>query len=95
MGSNSKLNEKEKEEFEQVKKRVEDICKTAHENNVRVFIDAEESWIQDAIDGLAIAMMRKYNTEKAIVFNTLQMYRWDRFAYLKQCYADAKTLNII
>ena len=93
VGSNNKLNEKEKEEFEQVKKRVEDICKTAFENNVRVFIDAEESWIQDAIDGLAIAMMRKYNTEKAIVFNTLQMYRWDRFAYLKQCYADAKNAN--
>ena len=38
-------------------------------------------------------MMRKYNANKAIVFNTLQMYRWDRFAYLKQSYADAENGN--
>ena len=38
-------------------------------------------------------MMRKYNSERAIVFNTLQMYRWDRLAFLKQSYADAENGN--
>ena len=82
--SNSKveLNEEEKEEFKRVKERINSICATACKNNVRLFIDAEESWIQDAIDDIVISMMRKYNSERAIVFNTLQMYRWDRLAYL-------------
>ena len=93
--SNSKveLNEEEKEEFKRVKERINSICATACKNNVRLFIDAEESWIQDAIDDIVVSMMRKYNIERAIVFNTLQMYRWDRFAYLKQSYADAENGN--
>ena len=90
---NDQLSKEEKEEFNRVKERINTICSTAHKNNVRIFIDAEESWIQTAIDDLAISMMRKFNKEKAIVFNTLQMYRWDRFAYLKQCYADAENGN--
>ena len=93
--SNSKveLNEEEKEEFKRVKELINSICATACKNNVRLFIDAEESWIQDAIDDIVVSMMRKYNSERAIVFNTLQMYRWDRFAYLKQSYADAENGN--
>ena len=50
---------------------------------VPVFIDAEETWIQDIIDEIALEMMRKYNKEKVIVFNTAQLYRWDRIDYLK------------
>ena len=93
--SNSKmeLNKEEKKEFKRVKERINLICTTAYQNNVRLFIDAEESWIQDAIDEIVISMMRKYNSERAIVFNTLQMYRWDRLAFLKQSYADAENGN--
>ena len=93
--SNSKmeLNKEEKKEFKWVKERINLICTTAYKNNVRLFIDAEESWIQDAIDEIVISMMRKYNSERAIVFNTLQMYRWDRLAFLKQSYADAENGN--
>ena len=93
--SNSKmeLNKEEKKEFKRVKERINLICITAYKNNVRLFIDAEESWIQDTIDEIVISMMRKYNSERAIVFNTLQMYRWDRLAFLKQSYADAENGN--
>ena len=84
------LTEKEKKEYERVYNRINTICKKAHSLNIPIFIDAEESWIQDTIDELATAMMHKYNKEHAIVYNTLQMYRWDRLAYLKQCYADAE-----
>lgn len=91
--SNNDLNEQEKIRFKQLKERVNNICKSAHINNVRVFIDAEESWIQNTIDNIAINMMRKFNRKKAIVFNTIQMYRWDRLAYLKQCYADSENAN--
>lgn len=63
--------------------RVDEICKTAFDNNVPIFIDAEESWIQPAIDNLANAMMAKYNKQKTIVYNTFQLYRHDRLNYLK------------
>ena len=87
------LNESEISEYKQVKERVRLICQKAHEYNVKIFIDAEESWIQDAIDGMATSMMRQFNGKKTIVYNTLQMYRWDRLAFLKQSYADAENGN--
>ena len=70
---------KEKEEYES---RVNTICKLAHDKNVAVFIDAEESWIQDAIDSIAEEMMVKYNTKKVLIYNTIQLYRNDRITYL-------------
>lgn len=93
VSSNDLLNEDEKREFGILEERVNTICKKAHEMDVRIFIDAEESWIQNAIDNLATSMMRKYNSDRAIVYNTLQMYRWDRIAFLKQSYADAENGN--
>lgn len=93
VSSNILLNENEKKEFGLLKDRVKFICQKAYDLDVRIFIDAEVSWIQNAIDDLATSMMRKYNNEKAIVYNTLQMYRWDRVAFLKQSYADAENGN--
>lgn len=84
------LNAKEKTEFLDVMGRIDAICKAAYELNSPVFIDAEDSWIQDAIDRIADAMMAKYNTKKAIVYNTLQMYRHDRLAFLKSSHEKAK-----
>ncbi|SIS68941.1 L-proline dehydrogenase [Zobellia uliginosa] len=78
------LSDKEQEEWERVVTRFDKTCKKAHDLDVSLLIDAEESWMQDAADQLVEEMMRKYNKEKAIVFNTLQMYRWDRLDYLKQ-----------
>ncbi len=74
----------EQEEWNRVVARFELICKTAFEKDVSVLIDAEETWMQDASDAIVLQMMQKYNKERAIVFNTLQMYRWDRLDYLKQ-----------
>ena len=70
--------------------RFELICKTAYEKDVALLIDGEESWMQDAADDLVTEMMRKYNKKKAIVFNTLQLYRWDRLDYLKKVHEQAK-----
>jgi proline dehydrogenase len=83
IGAKQPLSETEENEWSRVKERFEIICKTAHSKNVALLIDGEESWMQDAADDLVEEMMRKYNKEKAIVFNTLQMYRWDRMDYLK------------
>jgi proline dehydrogenase len=76
--------------FERVKARVEKICRKAFEFNVPVLIDAEDSWIQDVIDEIAYAMMAKFNGAKAIVFNTLQLYRADMLTKLKHAHEEAK-----
>jgi len=85
----SSLSAQEKDEFELVKNRVNRLCKAAYEANTPIFIDAEESWIQDAIDQLAEDMMALYNTDRAIVYNTAQLYRHDRLSYIEAAHERA------
>lgn len=81
----------ENQEFERIKQRLDKICAKAHQKNVRLLIDAEESWIQGTVDVLAYSMMNKYNKETAIVYNTYQMYRADMEANLKEAYEVSLT----
>lgn len=90
IGEKQALSSSEQEEWNRVVARFDLICSEAHKKNVALLIDGEESWMQDAADDLVTDMMRKYNKEKAIVFNTLQMYRWDRLDYLKKLHEQAK-----
>ena len=90
VGAKIELTADEKAELERVGARFDQICSVAHKKDVALLIDAEESWMQDAADDLVANMMRKYNKEKAIVYNTLQMYRWDRLDYLKKLHEEAK-----
>jgi proline dehydrogenase len=89
-GAKQPLTIEEQNEWNRVVSRFDLICKTAFEKDVALLIDGEESWMQDAADHLVTDMMRKYNKEKAIVFNTLQLYRWDRLDYLKKLQHQAK-----
>ena len=84
------LSPSESEEWLRVHDRVNAICKLSEETSTPIFIDAEDSWIQDAIDGLAEEMMLKYNNRQAIVFNTVQLYRYDRLEYLKALHHKLK-----
>jgi proline dehydrogenase len=90
VSSKTSLSESEKKEYEKVKQRVHLISQEAHLANKPLFIDAEESWIQPAIDDLADENMAEFNTEKAIVYNTFQMYRKDRLEFLKQTISKGK-----
>ncbi|WP_438976777.1 proline dehydrogenase family protein [Polaribacter sp.] len=83
------LSESEKQEWSRVEARFHKVCKSALEKDVPLLIDAEESWMQKAADDLIEELMAAYNKEKAIVFNTLQMYRHDRMEYLKQLHQKA------
>lgn len=83
-------NANEEAEIKVIIDRIDRICQAAHQTGTPVFIDAEESWIQDAIDQWTFDMMLKYNQEKCIVFNTLQMYRHDRLNFLQDCLTLAK-----
>ncbi len=87
------LSDQEQEAFLHFQQRVEKICARAHQYDVPVMIDAEDSWIQDPIDELAYAMMKKYNGQRAIVFNTYQMYRKDMLVNLRNAYYTATMHN--
>lgn len=93
LGEKQPLTPEEQIEWNRVVERFDIVCKTAHEKDVALLIDGEETWMQDAADDLVTDMMRKYNKEKAIVFNTLQLYRWDRLDYLKKLHNIAKAEN--
>jgi hypothetical protein len=83
------------EEIAAVKSRFERICDAAASNQVRLFIDAEETWIQPVLDSWTFEMMCKYNTQRAIIYNTVQMYRHDRLAFLKAQGDAAQAQGII
>lgn len=80
----------EQTEFEKVRERIGRICKEAYIQHVRLFIDAEESWFQLAIDQIVEEMMELYNKEEVIIYNTVQMYRHDRLQYIADAYARAE-----
>ncbi len=84
VSQSQELNAIDAEKWEKGRKRFFLICQTAAQKDVRLFIDAEETWIQEAIDVLAEEAMELLNTEKPIIFNTLQLYRHDRLNYLKE-----------
>lgn len=83
ISNNSNLTKEEEIEKTIFEGRIENICQTASDNKVPLFIDAEESWIQDAIDDIAIKMMQKFNKNEAWIYNTLQLYRNDRVDHLE------------
>lgn len=85
-----KLSDSEVQEWQRVRGRVDEICSLAHQTETPLFIDAEDSWIQDAIDHLTDEMMQKYNIEKTIVYNTIQLYRHDRMAFYRASLNRAK-----
>ncbi len=77
-------------EWERARARVVEICEYAHSIKQPIFIDGEDSWIQDAIDTLATEMMERYNREEPFVYNTIQLYRHDRLEFLKESHRQAK-----
>jgi len=91
VGEKIALSLEETEEWNSVVARFDKVCQASLDNDISLLIDAEESWMQDAVDDLVFTMMQKYNKQKPIVFNTLQMYRWDRLDYLKKLHEKAKT----
>ena len=83
LSEKEKLSKEENSSLIKLNKRLDTICKKAKDISKPIFIDAEESWIQNGIDDLVFSLMKQFNKEKVLIFNTVQMYRHDRLAYLK------------
>ncbi len=92
--SGQTLSNEEQQEFARVQQRFDEICAYGVSKNVPVMVDSEESWIQDVVDGLVEDLMFRYNKGKAMVFNTLQMYRHDRLLYLQNFIARARQKGV-
>lgn len=94
-GKNLPMTEAEKNSWEKICARFEEVCQKGYDADVTIMVDAEESWMQDSADELVDEMMQKYNKERCVVCNTLQMYRHDRLAYLKKIFQKAETENYL
>ena len=75
-------------------KRVDSLCHVAAHRDVQLYFDAEESWYQPAIDDLVLGAMRRYNTKRAIVFGTYQLYRHDRLAALREHHEACRAAGV-
>ena len=93
LSNNKKLTKEEEKEKTDFEAKIENICQTASKNRIPVFVDAEESWIQNAIDNIILKMMQKYNTKHTWIYNTIQLYRKDRILYLQKIISKAKENN--
>ncbi len=91
----SMLSIEEQDEWQRAVNRMIRICEIASRKNIGVLVDAEETWIQDPVDALTVLMMDTYNKEKAVVYNTIQLYRHDRLRFLKDCYEAATERQFI
>ncbi len=89
------LTDEEKSEWNRVHDRMLKICNVAAAKNVGVLVDAEETWIQDPVDVLTMLMMDQFNKEKAVVYNTAQLYRHDRLAFIKDSVEAAEKRNFV
>lgn len=89
LNADDELNKEESDEWERARIRVRMICQHAADNDVAIFIDGEETWIQNTIDDLAEEMMEVFNRDKVVVFNTVQLYRKDRLDFLKTSFEKA------
>jgi proline dehydrogenase len=89
------LTTEEQAEWKRVHDRMLRICNVAAAKNVGVLVDAEETWIQDPVDVLTMLMMDQFNKDKAVVYNTAQLYRHDRLAFIKDSVEAAEKRNFV
>ncbi len=89
------LNEEELAEYARLQDRIDRICAKGAATGTPIFIDAEETWLQQAIDDLVMQMMARYNKVEPVVYNTLQLYRHDRIAHLIEAYSQAEEIGYI
>jgi len=84
------LNQAEQAEWQRVEARFDKICKKAYQLDVNLLVDGEETWIQDVIDSLTYKAMERYNKQRAVIYNTYQLYRADMLGNLRKAFAEAQ-----
>jgi proline dehydrogenase len=90
VSENIELSTEEKEAWVRIRKRFDSCCEKAVKRNLKILVDAEESWIQPALDELVEDLMETYNKNNIVVYSTIQMYLSNRLLYLKSLLKKAK-----
>ena len=93
--NNETLSEGEKRKYQHLQERLDEICEKAQELGISIFVDSEESWIQDPIDELVMQMSEKYNKERATIYNTYQLYLKSKLAHIKRDHERCQKHGII
>tara|TARA_Y100000589_G_scaffold134332_1_gene128410 strand:- start:8561 stop:9694 length:1134 start_codon:yes stop_codon:yes gene_type:complete len=73
--------------------KIKTLFYKAAKYNTPILIDAEESWIQNGIDKITEILMKEFNKNEVIIYNTIQLYRKDRLHYIKKLHLQAKKEN--
>jgi proline dehydrogenase len=89
------LKDGEKRKFQHLAERIDEICSKASELGVSIFVDAEESWMQNPIDELVLQMMERYNQERAVIYNTYQLYLKNKLEHLKRDHTRCQSKGVI
>jgi proline dehydrogenase len=89
------LTEEEENNFTRIKERYDILSQAAYDNDIRLLVDAEDSWYQNTIDDILYELMEKYNKKRAIVFNTYQMYRWESLENIKKAHQLANEKGFV
>ncbi|MBX2961840.1 MAG: proline dehydrogenase family protein [Cyclobacteriaceae bacterium] len=89
-----KLTAEEEAAHQRAIERFDRVCRKAYEYGIPIMIDAEDSWYQAPIDRMVLDLMKKYNREKAIVYNTYQLYRTAGLPNLRNHFHEAVMNNI-
>lgn len=95
MHAGLELSEGERRNYLHLYERVDEICSKAHELGISLYVDAEESWLQDPIDELVMQMMEKYNQDRATVYNTYQLYNTSKLGHLQRDHRRCLEKNIV
>ena len=89
------LSQQEEADYQALVKRVGSLCHVAASSDVQLYIDAEESWMQPAIDKVVMSAMLRYNHKRAVIVNTYQLYRHDRYEVLTNHFAQCRSRNVV
>jgi len=84
------LTKQDRIELKRVMKALNRICETATSLKVPLLVDAEQQQYQATIDHLVIRMLKKYNKNEPILFNTYQMYLKSSYNRLINDFNNAK-----
>lgn len=90
-----RLSQDERLEWHKVHQRMKWIADAASKSNIGFLVDAEETWIQDPVDALTMLLMEEFNKNQLVIYNTIQLYRHDRLAFLQESFETARTKNFL
>lgn len=80
---------------EKIFERVQNLVALANEKGISVLIDAEETWIQNFIDEVTEKLMVEFNKNRAVVIQTIQLYRKDKLEYLQYLHHFCSSQNCV